>query len=162
MKNVQLYLLTCIHRSIVHRPPIFCSQEKQAKRKITRADEEKRLAQKKKEEEERRQREIGEFTLLLSLVSCCLRGLYDYFLSGEFADVFLNFQRRRNNVIWRKRESTYLSLNFIYINRLRFLRREYNVKKMEPRTMSAVESTILYNFIFYNFLQIRKNSQSMR
>lgn len=36
-----------------------CSQEKQAKRKITRADEEKRLAQKKKEEEERRQREIG-------------------------------------------------------------------------------------------------------
>ena len=35
------------------------TQEKQAKRKITRADEEKRLAQKKKEEEERRQREIG-------------------------------------------------------------------------------------------------------
>lgn len=43
--------------------PILFSpfQEKQAKRKITRADEEKRLAQKKKEEEERRQREIGKF-----------------------------------------------------------------------------------------------------
>lgn len=37
-------------------------QEKQAKRKVTRADEEKRLAQKKKEEEERRQREIGNYT----------------------------------------------------------------------------------------------------
>lgn len=37
----------------------MCFQEKQAKRKVTRADEEKRLAQKKKEEEERRQREIG-------------------------------------------------------------------------------------------------------
>jgi predicted membrane protein len=36
-------------------------QEKQAKRKVTRADEEKRLAQKKKEEEERRQREIGKY-----------------------------------------------------------------------------------------------------
>lgn len=34
-------------------------QEKQAKRKVTRADEEKRLAQKKREEEERRQREMG-------------------------------------------------------------------------------------------------------
>lgn len=36
-------------------------QDKQAKRKVTRADEEKRLAQKKKEEEERRQREIGKY-----------------------------------------------------------------------------------------------------
>lgn len=44
------------------------SQEKQAKRKITRADEEKRLAQKKKEEEERRQREIGKFVSFFCLI----------------------------------------------------------------------------------------------
>lgn len=41
---------------------MYSFQEKQAKRKVTRADEEKRLAQKKKEEEERRQREIGRYS----------------------------------------------------------------------------------------------------
>lgn len=42
-------------------------QEKQSKRKVTRADEEKRLAQKKREEEERRQREMGKSAHLFLL-----------------------------------------------------------------------------------------------
>lgn len=50
-------------------------QDKQAKRKVTRADEEKRLAQKKKEEEERRQREIGKCAYMPFSVSSFKRNL---------------------------------------------------------------------------------------